>query len=206
MEDIISGVVTGYTNENTFTFVNMGQSSGSQPVSYIYDSNLTNVGVLESKKSYELNTMTVGSPTLTSMGVPDNATITDIKVTVDSSRYYNDTYGHPETRHFYIQAGNTRCSNVGVFNRTYSSYYTDTYNSGSISVKKQTLSNDRVYFGLEFAWIDDSMSWSIKYFHWEITYEVRPAKPSLGARTVTKSCVGVTPVQAIYMGDIKVYE
>lgn len=206
MNDVISGIVTGYTNENTFVFTNMGQANGSAPVSYIYDSDLTNVGILESKKSYELNYMSVGSPTLSSLGVPDNATITSVKVTVNSSRYYNDTYGHPDTRAFFIKVGDTRINNVGTFNRTYSSYYTDTYKSGDIAISKRAIADDRVHFGLEFAWIDDSMSWSIKYFHWEITYEVRPTKPSLGARTVTKVCVGTTPVTAIYAGDTIVYE
>lgn len=148
-----------------------------------------------------LCSLKIGSPTLTELGVPNDAIITNVKLTDVSYRYVN-TYYTPTTNRMGIEIDGVEYD-VQSMNRVLE-YATYIYDTGTVEINKGAFENDRAYFFFE--WMSEGAStYQPKTLYWEITYNVgsSTSRIKVGGNSIAKLYVGSNEVIAVYKGDVK---
>lgn len=194
--------VSSYTNSNTITMVNFNEY-GNYKISYLYDDNYENYAGFKYSTANTDAKLKIGSPSLSSLGIPENAIITNVKLTEISNRYYNSYYA-PSVNKMYISINNTAYNETSyVKSSTFTTY---TYDTGDISIIKSSINDDMVYFVFEWTYPYTSSTYCLKTLYWDITYEVGASTYQLkvGEETVTKIYLGQNEVTSAYIGEIKI--
>lgn len=193
--------VTGYTNSNTITMENLEANNSSYPLSNIYDDNLDNYTEIDYTEKGTFAVLKVGSPTLTSLGVPSNAVITNIKLTEVSKRYYNSYYT-PVINTCSLSINDTKYGTQEY--KSKNSFESYVYTTGDININKNSIENDSIYFLLEYQNNDViSFRHTPKSYYWEISYKIVDNSNSikLGSSNVVSVYVGSTKIKNVYKGD-----
>lgn len=196
--------VSSYTNSNTITFNNFSNDS-SYPVKNIYDDDYENYGEFRYPTANTEAKLKIGSPLLSSLGIPNNAIITNVKLTEVAKHYYNDYY-KPSINKMSININNIDYD-TKQYSNTNSKFITFTYETGDISIIKNSIVDDMIYLLLEWKYKQTSFKYDLKTLYWEITYEIGEItyKIRIGDKEVTKIYLGSNEVTSAYLGENKVY-
>lgn len=196
--------VSSYTNSNTITMVNFNQRTSSYPLSNIYDDDYDNYGQIIYSTANTDAKLKIGSPLLSSLGIPENAIITNVKLTDVSKRYYNSYYA-PSVNKMYISINNT-AYDESSYSSSSSIFATYIYDTGDISIIKSSINDDMIYFVFEWTYPYTSCTYTLKTLYWEITYEIGGStyQIKVGEETIAKMYLGQNEVTNAYIGEIKI--
>lgn len=189
--------ISSYTNDNAITVKGLWDEFGSK--SSIYNSNYTDYGEWSVYSSS--STIKIGSPTLTSLGIPNDAIIYNVKATVRGAIYKNSGASDFTSVERYIDINSNKygllSGSDGTTNDT-----TKVFDTGDIDIKKSDISNDRLYFLYSTICKSGQSSKYLKVYwvYWEITYEDAGKKycAKLGDNEIKNIYLGNTEVQTVY--------
>lgn len=194
--------ISSYTNDNAITVKGLWNERGGP--SSIYDSDYANYGLWSVYSSS--STIKIGSPTLTSLGIPSDAIITNVKVTTRGAIYKGSADSSDFTiAERYIDINSVKygvlSSSDGTINDT-----TKILDTGDINIKKSDISNDRIYFWYSTYCTSGQTGKYLKVYwvYWEITYEEAGQKYciKLGNNEIKKIYLGNTEIQTVYKGSM----
>lgn len=194
--------ISSYTNDNAITVKGLWNEQGGN--SSIYDTNYTNFGLWSVYSSS--STIKIGSPTLTSLGIPSDAIISNVKATTRGAIYKGSASSSDFTSaERYIDINSNKYGLLSGSDDTISDT-TKTCDTGDISVKKSDISNDRLYFLYSTICNSGQTSKYLKVYwvYWEITYEDAGKKYciKLGNNEIKKIYLGNTEIQTVYKGSM----
>lgn len=198
--------VSSYTNSNTITYSNFNFVNANTTLTYIYDDDYDNYPSMKYPTAKKSAYLKIGSPTLTSLGVPQEAVITNVKLTEVSGKYYNRYYV-PTINKMSINISDTDYSVVKFENIGATNFQSFNYDTGEISIPKENITNDTIYFLFEWYNTGTGFTYNLKTLYWEITYEEKGLeyKIKVGDGEITKIYLGSNEVSAIYRTDNKIY-
>jgi hypothetical protein len=159
----------------------------------------------EDKPDFEtinLGVIRIDSPELTSLGVPGDAIITNIKLTKESLKHC--TLANPSAElALYI---NDNKYDAKGFNIS-TSFTKTTYDTGKISIPKLEIRNDKAYFMLKWNSLNTPFTFQVKYLLWDITYELggRTFTIQFAQENIDKIILGQAEIKTIYAGELKIY-
>jgi hypothetical protein len=153
-------------------------------------------------ETIDLGVIRIDSPELTSLGVPGDAVITNIKLTKESLKHC--TLANPSAElALYI---NDNKYDAKGFNIS-TSFTKTTYDTGKISIPKLEIRNDKAYFMLKWNSLNTPFTFKVKYLLWDITYELGGKTFTLqfAQENIDKMVLGQAEVKAVYAGALKIY-
>lgn len=153
-------------------------------------------------ETIDLGVIRIDSPELTSLGVPGDAVITNIKLTKESLKHC--TLANPSAElALYI---NDNKYDVKGFNIS-TSFTKTTYDTGKISIPKLEIRNDKAYFMLKWNSLNTPFTFQVKYLLWDITYELGGKTFTLqfAQENIDRMILGQAEVRAVYAGNLKIY-
>ena len=164
-----------------------------------------NINLPEDIPEEELRTLgiiKIDSPTFTSMGIPNNATISNIKLTKLSEKTCE--YDEPICD-LYLQINGEKYDRRDFVST--SGFTTNVYDSQDISIHKLDLVDDKVSFMLEWKSHDTPFNLKVKYLLWDITYVVgdRTYSIQFNNSKIDKFSVGQNEVITVYIGATRIY-
>lgn len=153
-------------------------------------------------ETIDLGVIRIDSPELTSLGVPGDAVITNIKLTKESLKHC--TLANPSAElALYINDNKYDAKGFNI-----STSFTKTiYDTGTISIPKLEIRNDKAYFMLKWNSLNTPFTFKVKYLLWDITYELGGKTFTLqfAQENIDKMVLGQTEIQAVYAGNLKIY-
>ena len=144
----------------------------------------------------------IDSPTFTSFGIPNNATITSVKLTKLSEK----TCEHNEPIcDLYLQIGGEKYDKRAFVPTN--GFTTNVYDSQDISIHKLDLIDDKVSFMLEWKSYDTPFNLRVKYLLWDINYTIgdRDYSVQFNNSDIDKFSVGQKEVMTVYIGTTRIY-
>lgn len=159
----------------------------------------------EDKPDFEtvnLGVIRIDSPELTSLGIPGDAVITNIKLTKESLKHC--TLANPSAElALYI---NDNKYDAKGFNIS-TSFTKTTYDTGKISIPKLEFRNDKAYFMLKWNSLNTPFTFQVKYLLWDITYDLggKTFTIQFAQENIDKMILGQTEIKTIYAGELKIY-
>lgn len=159
----------------------------------------------EDKPEFEttdLGVIRIDSPKLSSLGIPDNAAITNIKLTKESLKYCTKSNVSAELS-LYINDNkyNTRGFSIST------DFVKTTYDTGVISIPKADIRNDVAYFMLKWNSLNTPFTFKVKYLLWDITYDLGGLKYTVQVADgeIKQITVGNTKASSLYKGKEKLF-
>ena len=142
------------------------------------------------------------SPTLESLGIPQDANITRVNLTEEGYIYSPDENAEAEIG-LYIDG---RCYGSQPFVNS-SSFSTSTFDTGEISYPRLDIDGDVLTFQIRWYSLDSDFVYRVKYLLWDITYEVGRFSyiVRFNQQCIDKMKVGNEDAQAAYIGKFKIY-
>ena len=158
--------------------------------------------ITEPEKLKELTSLKIDSPSFTLMGVPNNATITGIKMTKFSKRLCGETI--PDCDLYLDVAGGKYDIHKFV---PVSDFTEHLYDTGEIEVHKLKLKDDKVSFILQCNSYDTPYNLQVKYLLWDITYKVNNTAYAIHffQDEIQQISIGNAAATAVYVGVTKIY-
>lgn len=153
-------------------------------------------------ETINLGVIRIDSPELTSLGIPGDAVITNIKLTKETLKHC--TLANPSAElALYI---NDNKYDAKGFNIS-TSFTKTTYDTGAISIPKLEIRNDKAYFMLKWNSLNTPFTFKVKYLLWDITYELGGKTFTLqfAQENIDKMILGQSEVKAVYAGALKIY-
>ena len=149
-----------------------------------------------------LGIIKIDSPTFTSMGVPNNAIINNVKLTKLSEKTCENETPVCE---LYIQVGKEKSSSKSFLPT--SGFVSNVYDTGEIQVHKLDLAEDKASFILEWKSYDTPFNLRVKYLLWDVTYMIgdRTYSIQFDNNEINKVSIGRWEVDAVYAGVTKIY-
>lgn len=142
------------------------------------------------------------SPTLESLGIPQDANITRVNLTEEGYIYSPDGNAKAEIG-LYVDG---HCYGSQPFVNS-SSFSTTTFDTGEISYPRLDIDGDVLTFQIRWYSLDSDFVYRVKYLLWDITYEVGRFSyiVRFNQQCIDKMKVGNEDAQAAYIGNFKIY-
>jgi hypothetical protein len=202
-----SNDVTVNTNSDTQGYIgNLYNDDLDDYAEFTYTPVPDENGVMpEDKPDFEtvdLGVIRIDSPELTSLGIPGDAVITNIKLTKESLKHC--TLANPSAElALYINDNkyDTKGFNIST------SFTKTTYDTGAISIPKLEFRNDKAYFMLKWNSLNTPFTFKVKYLLWDITYELGGKTFTLqfAQENIDRMILGQAEIKAVYAGALKIY-
>lgn len=153
-------------------------------------------------ETIDLGVIRIDSPKLSSLGIPDNAVITNIELTKESLKHCASSNVSAELS---LYINDNRYSSRGF--STSANFVKTTYNTGVISIPKADIRNDVAYFLLKWNSLNTPFTFQVKYLLWDITYELGGLKYSVqfADGEIQQITVGNTKASSLYKGKEKLF-
>ncbi len=194
-----AGIITNNTPDTDGYIVNLYNDDLDDYAEFTY----TPIeDVPEEEELRTLGIIKIDSPTFTSLGIPNNATISNVKLTKISEKTCE--YAEPICD-LYLQIGEQKYDNRG-FAPT-NGFTTNVYDSHEISIHKLDLVDDKVSFMLEWKSYNTPFNLKVKYLLWDITYVIgdRAYSIQFNNSDIDKFSVGQKEVMTAYIGATRIY-
>lgn len=203
--DVVSGGAGIVTNDTPNTDGYIGNLYNDDLDDYAEFTYVPNTDLPEDTPEEELRTLgmiKIDSPTFTSFGIPNNATITSVKLTKLSEK----TCEHNEPIcDLYLQIGGEKYDKRAFVPTN--GFTTNVYDSQDISIHKLDLIDDKVSFMLEWKSYDTPFNLRVKYLLWDINYTIgdRDYSVQFNNSDIEKFSVGQKEVMTVYIGTTRIY-
>lgn len=153
-------------------------------------------------ETIDLGVIRIDSPKLSSLGIPDNAVITNIKLTKESLKHCTKSDVSAELS-LYINDNkyNTKGFSIST------DFVKTTYDTGVISIPKADIRNDVAYFMLKWNSLNTPFTFKVKYLLWDITYDLGGLKYTVqfADGEIQQITVGNTKASSLYKGKEKLF-